>query len=390
MRIFIRFALLAIFGAILALVIAFARGYRFDFNGKKVTSTGIIALSSNPKAAKVYINDELKGATDINLILPPGQYHAKIKKDGYTSWEKQVSLKGELVLSLDALLFPVNPSLSPLTNLTVEGVYPLDQTGKILILSESGDEKTDGIYLFDSTRRNFSLFQPLKPVILKKDLPSGLKLQGVYFSPDYKQAILDWKTVAYLVSPDEDKNLFDVTSSKLTLLEAWGREKLKNDLKILETFPKEIAKVASDSFHIVSFSPDETKILYKSEKSQQLQNVTGHFQIGTNQTEEERNIKTNQLYVYDKKEDKNFKVEIENCIKIENCMQWYPDSRHFLFLDGKKISIVDYDGTNKQTVYSGPFQESFFTSTSDGNIIILANLNPEIHQFPDLYLVGVR
>jgi hypothetical protein len=51
---------------------------------------------------------------------------------------------------------------------------------------------------------------------------------------------------------------------------------------------------------------------------------------------------------------------------------------------------VDYDNSNRQAVYSGPFEANFFTTTSDGKIIVLANLNPEGNKLPDLYLVGIR
>jgi hypothetical protein len=52
--------------------------------------------------------------------------------------------------------------------------------------------------------------------------------------------------------------------------------------------------------------------------------------------------------------------------------------------------IVDYDDTNEQTVYSGPFEQNFVTVTPEGKLIILANLNPEANQFADLYLVGIK
>ena len=98
-----------IFILILIAVIAYARGYRFNFQEGKVTSTGILSVNSSPNAAKVYINGELKGATDINLTLPYGTYTVEVKKDGYTDWRKEVNLKGEIVMSMDAHLFSKNP-----------------------------------------------------------------------------------------------------------------------------------------------------------------------------------------------------------------------------------------------------------------------------------------
>ena len=69
---------------------------------------------------------------------------------------------------------------------------------------------------------------------------------------------------------------------------------------------------------------------------------------------------------------------------------WYPDSQHIVINEGKTIAVVDYDGQNKQTVYSGPYQKNFFALTTDGKILGLANLNPEMNDYPDIYAVGIR
>lgn len=390
MRIIQRLILLAVFFAILVGIIAYARGYRIDFQKSSLKSSGILSVSSNPKAAKVYVDGQLKGATDMNLPLAPGTYSVEIKKDGYTNFSRKVSLKGELVMGLDALLFPVNPSLSPLTNLGIVKAISLDQIDKVLIFSESNDDTKDGIYLFDPSKKAISFFPPLKLIILKKDLPSGMKLKDalVYISADYKQIIVEFpgpNQHSFLLSlEEENKSLFDVTFSKQTLLEAWEKEKDLEKNKILETFPKDIVKVASDSFHIISYSPDETKMIYASTKNLVLPSVITPPLIATNQTTEERTLKKDNLYLYDKKEDKNFKIP------NSSSLHWYPDSKHLVFVDGKKIVAIDYDGSNKQIVYSGPFDNTFYSISSDGKLLILLNLNPETNNFLDLYFVGIR
>jgi hypothetical protein len=406
MKIFKRLLLVLVFIVTLTAVIAYARGYRIDFKKKSFSPTGILALSSYPKAAKIYVNGELKGATDINLTLPPGQYQVEIKKDGFTSWSKNVKLKGELVLSLDALLFPINPSLSPLTNLGVVKAVPIDQTDRIILFTENGDGEKDGVYLFEMNIKPLSFMPPLKPVILKKDFSqlngADFKNTNVYFSPDYKQAIFEFffdqytSPVSYLFSLDEEnKNPFEITQSKETLLEAWDKEKAANTIKILETFPKEIVKTASESFQIVSFSPDETKMIYLAKDTVTLPLAITPPMIATNQTPEERTLIKDRLYLYDKKEDKNYQTDLssinDDCRnEIANCLLWYADSKHLVFMENKKISLIDYDNQNKQTVYSGPFENSFFASTGDGKIVVLTNLNPEANKLPDLYLVGIR
>lgn len=402
MKIIFRLISILFFFLILFFVIAYARGYRIDLKSPNLRSTGILVVSSTPRAAKVFVNGKLEGVTDLNLTLNPGSYTVEIKKDGYTSLTKQIVLKGELVLSIDALLFPINPTLSPLTNLGLVKAVPLATSDKILLFSETGDEIKDGIYMFDAGKKTLSFFAQLKTIILKKDLPIDLNLKdtNVYFSSDFKQLIVEFsqEKKSFLFSlEDENRSPFDVTSSQKTLLEAWDKERSLEKSKIVELFPKEITKIASHSFQIISFSQDETKLLYQAKVLANLPPIISPPLIAANQTKENRELRKNSVYVYDKKEDKNFrmtnfKLDTSNidAFDLSRLPQWFPDSKHISFIDGKKISIVDYDGENRQTIYSGPFDNSFFYLTSDGKLLIMANLNPEENKYPDLYSIGIN
>jgi|SRR3989344_871871 len=434
MRLFYRILISFIFLAVLLGIIAFARGYRLDLERQSLTPTGIIAVSAYPKASKVFVNGELRGVSDINLTLPPGYYEVEVKKDGFTGWSKNVTLKGELVLTLDVLLYPLNPSLSPLTNLSINRGIPIAQSDRMFLISENDDEEKDGVYLFETSKTPISFFAPLKLVVLKKSLVDrmgtiNLKDIAVVVSPDVKEAIFTFETsageISYLISLEGsvkqtaesitspvEPRFFDVTSSKATLIEAWTRQKEEVKQKILESYPKEFVKVASDSFSLIDFSPDETKLLYQPRKPAFLTQAISPPLIATNQTPEVRQLEANSLYVYDKKEDRNYKIDPINLIdlipdknslgqsdqleirqpdgQVENYITWYSDSKHLVVNQGQKISILDYDGQNQQTVYSGQFESDFFKLTSDGRILILTNLNPEANKYPDLYAVGIR
>lgn len=394
------FRLFAFIGFIvlLWLVIAYGRGYRWSFKNKSLNPTGILSVNSSPNAAKVYLNGQLKGITDINLTLTPGDYKIEIKKDGYTNWTKTIKLKGELVYTIDAQLFPQNPSLSPLTNLGIVKTVSVDQTEKIIIFSDNNDPVKDGIYLFEASKRPLSLFPPLKLLALKKNIPLtniDFKNTQIYFSADYKEAIIDFnpdtqENKAFLFALEGDNtNLFEVTNSKDTLIVAYEEEKTKEINKVLESFPDEISKIATSSFKMINFSPDKTKFFYQTTENLKLPLVIKPPLVAVNQTEDQRNLTKDSFYIYDKKEDKNYSIRNAQ-FSLGNFPQWYPDSRHLVFVESKKISVVDYDDSNKQTVYSGPFENSFFIITSDGKIITLTNLNPENNPLPDLYSVGVK
>ncbi len=73
----IRIVTAILFVAILVSIVAYARGYRLDVSSTAITSTGLVAVTSTPRTAKVYVNSELKGITDLSLNLAPGTYFIK-------------------------------------------------------------------------------------------------------------------------------------------------------------------------------------------------------------------------------------------------------------------------------------------------------------------------
>lgn len=426
--------LLFIFFIILVGVIAYARGYRFNLEDG-VTSTGILSVNSSPKPAKVYVNGELKGATDINLTLPFGQYTVEVKKDGYTSWEKTVSLKGEIVMSLDSKLFPKNPSLTPLTNLGIVKAIPVGTTDKIILFSQTGDIEKDGIYLFEAAQRTIAIFPPLKPLLLKTLLPESINLAtaSIDYSANYREAILtfeeDENEVSYLISlENETTELFDITSSKNNVLAAWNAEKNEEMMKVIETLPKELITIATDTFQIIAVSPNEKRIMYRAKTNSSLPLVLDPPLIGANQTQEERNLVAGGIYIYDKKEDKNYRIPVEISVDEEEIIdieetnieitdtdattsaksqlpqlwypqvvseileyiQWYPTSDYIVVKESDHISVMQYDGDNKETVYAGPFENDFFMIAPDWNLLVVINLNPQVNSVGDLYSVGIK
>lgn len=374
-------------------VVLYARGYRIDVQKGKLTSSGIVSVTSTPSSAQIYINGTLYGVTDAHFTLPYGKYTIEVKKEGYAPWKKNIVLKGELVQSLDAALFPVSPSLTPLTTLGIVYGVRIDKEDKALLVVDNGDVEKDGIYVFDLSKRPFSLFPPLKLIAQKQQFPADIVFvpTDVTFSPDYKQAIVNFAwgedTVAYALSVEEENSqLFEVTSSKDALLEAWSLETMKEEARLLEIFPKSFQKIASDSFSIVSLSPDKSKILYKAKSEVQLPIVIQPRLLGANQTKENRELTIDSLYVYDRKEDRNYEIKTP----AKGMPMWHPNSRSLVTNDEQVFSIADYDGTNRQTVYSGPHELDYFDVTSDGKLLILANFNPQLNKYPDIYAVGIK
>jgi hypothetical protein len=387
----------------------------------------------------VYINDKLEGASDINVTLPYGTYKVEVKKDGYTDWYKEVSLKGEIVINLDAKLFSKNPSLTPLTTLGVIKAIPLGSTNKVILFTQTGDIEKDGLYMFQASQNPISIFPPLNPIMLKTTIPIEVDLAKatIDFSPNYKEAILTFPLeeeveVSYLIDlGTENTTSFDVTTSKQNILAKWDEEKNKEVYKIIESLPKKMVPIATESFEVISLSPDEKRLMYLAKQDATLPQIINPPLIGANQTKEERSIKKGYLYIYDKKEDKNFRVPAElnivipesqaleettaieiqptvtgatdsavtkiprvwNRTVVDQVMQqisWYPTSDYIALKDKNQIILMQYDGDNKEIVYAGPFSTDFFMISPDWNLLVLINLNPQVNPHGDLYSVGIR
>ena len=125
--------------------------------------------------------------------------------------------------------------------------------------------------------------------------------------------------------------------------------------------------------NIISFSPDETKILYEASISGTIPQIIKPSLIGTNPTKEDRNLLPKHLYVYDIKEDKNYPIsfiaDTKTNQKIPRSLSeaksevghWLPTSLHLVVATPKGIDIMEYDGGNRATVYAGPFLDGFVT-----------------------------
>jgi hypothetical protein len=393
--------LLLIFVILLVAIIGFSRGYRLNVQQKSIVPTGILVASSFPNGAKVYVNGVLKGATDTNVQIPPGKYTVEIKKEGYITWKKIITVKGEIVVKTDSLLFPQNPSLSPVTSLGIVKSYYSPTTNQIILISKNEDPLKDGIYVLETTKKTLSIFNPLKRILAGSFFPTTLDLEKteITFSPDGKQIIVTAPyqtseitpvplTESYLLSTEQENlQAVNITKSKETVINAWTNEEEKQMSKIFETYKEPISKIASDSFKIIAMSPDDSKLLYSAKTAVTLPLLINPPLIGSNERTEQRSVMAGHIYVYDKKEDKNYEIpQTQN----EKDVIWYPDSRHLIIKKESEIAIMDYDGGNEQTVYSGPFLDSSIAVSSEGNLLILANLNPTKNKLPDVYTVGIR
>ena len=84
-----------IFLILAPLIVLYTQGYRFNLKRGKIQKTGILIVSSAPRAAAIYLNGKLVEKKDtparIERLLP-GDYEIKLTKEGYHDWNKKLPI----------------------------------------------------------------------------------------------------------------------------------------------------------------------------------------------------------------------------------------------------------------------------------------------------------
>ena len=408
-------AIFLIFGVFVA--IRFAKGYRLDLKKKKIAATGLLVANSFPTGAQVFIDDKLTTATDDTLNLPPGEYKVKIVKDGSIPWEKLLTLKKEIVTQTNATLFPAVPDLKALTFTGALNAIPSPDGQKIAFaVASPSSELKNGLWVLDLNSKPLGFSRDSRQIARNITQIDYAKAQFVW-SPDSKQIIASYDKNNVLLEAEkfnDPASLRYVTARLSLILDEWKKEIQLKETKKIEKLPLEMQKIATLSAQLLFWSPDEEKLMYTATASATIPSQLIPSLPGSNTQPETRDIKAGNIYVYDLKEDKNFfiiekieeeKQQTEENYQINNFyqsipfykptsnqhIQWFPDSYHLVLQEQNKLTILEYDGTNKDVVYAGPFEERFVYPWPDSSkLLILTSFNRETPYPPNLYAIVLK
>jgi len=365
-------------GILGSLVIFYARGYRFDKETLRFRPNGLLVIKSDPTGAQVFINGDLKTATDTTLSLLPGVYDISVRKDGSLPWSKRLTIEKEVVTLAYVALFRVAPSL---TAVTFEGALnPVSSSDYSKIAYAVPGS---GLFLIETADL---------PLGFSRDprrLTDGDLTQASWeFSPDGRQIMLTGQFGVFLLDSGSftpQNARVNISSRKEAVLGEWETLK-KNKLSAqLKNLPEELADMLQRKASAVTFSPDDTKILYTASSSASLKENLIKAPPGSSTQKQERNIEAGKTYVYDIKEDRNFRVADEGV-----SVRWFPTSKHLVLAEAGQVVIVDCDGTNRQPVYSGSYiAPHAYPYLNSSKILILTNLGAGA-SIPNLYSLGLK
>ncbi|MEK7536561.1 MAG: PEGA domain-containing protein [Patescibacteria group bacterium] len=377
LRVLILLSTMIVVGVIGYFVSLIARGYRFDTDTFTFLENGILVAKSDSDGASIFIDGQLKSATNTNLKLSPNTYDVEIKKNGYISWKKRLTIKKEEVTQITAQLFKVAPSFSPITFEGTENPVVSSDFSKIAYTNSEG--------LWIMTVSSLPIGFPNDP----KKIADGQLIGSTYtFSPNSREIMVQTKTGVYLLNVNEftsQNNFVNVIALKTSILNNWRLEKAKKDESEFKLLPLEMATILEKDVSDFTFSPDETMVMYTASNSATLKTNLIPKLPGSSTQKEERDIKVGNTYIYDIKEDKNFEV-----LDTGRSLYWLPTSRHLILPDEGKIIIMDYDGTNRQTVFSGDYiAPHAYPFVNASKLLILTNLGSD-SSTPNLYSLSIK
>ena len=393
--IFIVFFLIV--GTIIAVL--YGEGYRFGLGGTTILSgTGLLVATSSPDGAQVLINGHLTTATDNTINLAPGNYDVKIAKEGYFTWEKNIIIKKEVVSKADALLFPNAPQFESITDIGISNPVLDASKTRIAYSVASQSAVKNGIYVLDMSVRPILTLQSASTQIAD-DTFANFSSSSFSWSPDSVNLLAtisgNLNFTTYLLQANNlNVNPQDVTETLSSVDNSWDKLKAEKEASQMNSLPKNLKKIVADDFNILEWSSDETKILYQASTSAMLPLIINPRLIGTDSMPEIRNIIKGQVYVYDIKEDRNYKILDSIPPKTHPFsppgIMWFPDSSHLVYVHDGKIDMMEYDGGNQTTVYAGPFVDGYVFPWPDATkLVILTNLgNPMLT--PNLYTIGLK
>lgn len=172
---------------------------------EEIADTGSILVESSPGLAEVYIGEEYKGDTPVNLYnLPVGEYEITVRKEGYTDFKKTATIKVGRTEEIDAALEPMAVAMpkteepaketkNPAETTTQDTSTPAPKSNKINLSAfamyydfdkmEFTETRTDGSDLFSrkyDVYVHFTALVPSKINVISKPIGEAAKEDCIF------------------------------------------------------------------------------------------------------------------------------------------------------------------------------------------------------------------
>lgn len=378
-------AFLGLFLISAPLVVLYTAGYRFNPQKMGLVKTGLLAVSSEPKSATVFI-DGVDTEQKTNLILKnvmPGEHLIRLEKEGYWPWEKKLEvrenettfiqkaelfLSGEPTVKTDSgyLTYTIDPDGKKLAYASItEGwieIWSRDlSSGEEKLLSRLPSDDSAEISL------SWSLFDETLIVKETKNLTAVWRL----IKPD-GQSDLFSKNPFRVWQRDENQFLFTENYQEQTQLVR--RDQLGQE-KTLAVIPYgQYEFLPASPFFVLLRDQTREKIVLVDDRGVDqpiLLNTTALSAVWNPQNEKQLLYASEfELHIFDAE-----KISDELLTRLSvpiNGATWHAAGFDVLFSDGKNIFVLELDnrGGQRQSWTLTTLDEvKTFAATDDGRTV---------------------
>lgn len=433
-RILVSLASVAILGLGTIIGVLLVQGYTFDAKSKKVVQTGVLVVNSVPNGAQIYIDGHYQNVTNTSIsFLPAKKYNIRLTKEGYIPWEKEMTIDNQIISEIEAIMWPATPSVNPITNTGAVDVNISPDSQKAVYAVRFSEQDKAGLWVMDMAKRTvFSGPSTDFTQIARNTSLLDFSSAEILWSPDSKQILATLQegnkpetkyTRNFLLDISRlNSNPTDITLTKESQLKIWNEEltTIEDSRKAKLTTDPEAIKIASESAIPLKWSYDGTMFLYAT-KSSPSDTITEKPKVvivpnlSTKSASEsattKQNIATSAAEYISKIESRTASLSADLNVKIYDTKKkqsfdmpkaqhyiWYPaeekadrEIQHLIMVDDGSISIIETDGKNKSTIYSGPFEtNTVFPWPDGGRLVILTNFNSKAGSEPNLYTINLR
>ncbi len=347
----------------------FAKGFTFSVDERRILGTGIISVTSVPDSASVYIDGHLTTATNATVPnLSPKKYLVKIVKERFIPWEREVEVKEGLVSELKVNLFPAIPTIYPLTFNGVENPVLSPDESKLAFIVP-GVTKKSGVWVWTmSTNQPIAFARSGEPhQIARSDQGVDFSKSTLKWSSSSKEVLVTLGNNNYLMDSDNfNSEARDITPTLAVTLKTWEEDTTqKQTARVLSISNLEARQTASGSA-VLKWSPDETKFMYVEQPSD-LSRQSSDYKVYDLDTNQKYNLPEAKMYF------------------------WLPNSTHVVLVEEGKVSVVDFDGTNKAVIYAGTFKNDMVFAWPDSSrLVIISSFPTPTASEPNLYGINLK
>ncbi len=360
----------------------YTSGYRLKKNGGEkvdLTQTGMVSVKSLPDGANVYLDGQLKTATDGTVSgIEPGKHSLGIIKNGFVTWNKEIEVFSELVTDVTAILISQSPRLEPLTNTGARFPVISPTLNKIAFFSKDGS--APGVWVIPLTGEALNIFRS-NPYVVLEDGPNNFYSRGksIQWGPEEDALLVEDQDGNFVIVDLEDGGLVQKTSNPRLVKDEWAEVLFDKRTVFIERLdiPEDLKEIAVGQDAL--WAPDEKKFLYKTKVEETIEyrvyNMEKPIPVG---------------------ENVESVVFTTNVSEKQPKVTWYADSFHLILaeLDSQnegrgKISLIRIDGTNRTEIYSNTlYSEDVFSAPGGDKLVILTSFKSG--EQTDLYTVGIR